>query len=109
MAWRPHGKAKVDPTSPRAFGVCDRDGMLHSLDDLVWQEYYRGPDLENVWLRVCKRCLDKPNVNVVPKILPPDPLPREQPRPENFTQEFQGISAAAAGKPPAKFIPEIME
>lgn len=101
MAWRPHGHASVDATSPEAWGVCDRDGMVYNLNKLKWQFYWRGPRLQNVWLRVCERCLDKPNEQRRPIILPPDPVPVYQPRPENFTLEDAGsISAAESATPP---------
>ena len=102
MAWRYHGHARVDSTNPEGFGVCDRCNFLYNLNELVWQHYFRGPNLVNIWLRVCRRtCLDIPQSQVLPKILPPDPIPLYQPRPENYAAEDAGqISAAASAHPP---------
>lgn len=78
------GRARVSSKNPRAFGVCDRDGLWYNLDQLVWQWEYRGPTLQNIWIRVCKRCLDTPNAQLRSITLPADPVPVWQPRPENF-------------------------
>lgn len=101
MSWRFHGHARVDPKNPSAFGVCDRCYLLYNLDDLVWQYDYRGNQLENLWKRICRRtCLDKPQDQLRPKALPPDPVPRYQPRPENYASDDQGVSAATVAVPP---------
>ena len=71
-----------------------------------YQYYWRGLRLANVRWLVCDICYDKPNDNVVPKILPPDPIPVRNPRPENFAADNQGISAAQSAHPPAEFVPE---
>lgn len=98
MAWRFHGRARVDPTNPSAFGVCDRCGLLYNLNDLVWQFEFRGNQLVNLQIRVCTQtCLDKPQEQLRPQILPADPVPRWQPRPENYLAE--------EGPPPPPFNP----
>ncbi len=90
---RIHGRARVDPTNPQAFGVCDRCRFLYNLVDLVFQHEWRGNRLINLWLRVCRRCLDIPHEFTRPAILPPDPLPVYQPRPDD--------DAASEGPAPA--------
>jgi hypothetical protein len=90
---RPHGRARVDPANPQAFAVCDRCGRLYNHVDLRWQYQYRGESLQNTRLLVCERCLDKPHEFARPAVLPPDPVPIANPRPEN--------ASAAAGPPPA--------
>ena len=88
MAWRPHSRARVDPQSPRAFGVCDRCGFTYNLAaDLKWQHDFRGPVLANTWLRVCYTCIDVPQAQLKPKIVSADPTPVWQPRPENLMAE----------------------
>jgi hypothetical protein len=89
---RVHGRARVDPTNPQAFGVCDRCRFLYNLVDLVFQYEWVGDKLTNLWLRVCRRCLDKPHEFTRPAVLPPDPVPVWQPRPDNY--------ASAEGPPP---------
>ena len=75
MSFRPHGRAQVDATRPRAFGVCDRCGFLYNLKDLKWQFDYAGIGLLNYRILVCSPCYDKPQDQKRPVILPPDPLP----------------------------------
>ena len=48
----PHGRAKVDASNPRAFGVCDRCGFLYNHKDLRWQYDYRGRSLQNLRILV---------------------------------------------------------
>lgn len=79
---RPHGRAKVDPTNPRAFGICDRCGLLYNHGDLRWQYDYRGLKLANTRLLVCDICLDDPQPQLKPRIIGPDPLPILNARPE---------------------------
>jgi hypothetical protein len=40
--------------------------------------------LQNLRLLVCDRCLDVPQEQLKARILPPDPLPIRNPRPEYF-------------------------
>lgn len=82
--------------------------MLHNLQDLVWQFDYRGQNLTNLKIRVCKTCLDKPADQLRPVILPPDPVPVRDPRVENYSAEDQGISATQSVQPPG-FGPLIAE
>jgi len=90
LAWRFTGKARVNPRSPRAFGVCDRCSGWYNLENLVYQFEWRGPRLVNIRLRVCAKCLDRPFVFNRPLIFPPDPVPVYDPRPENFTNANLG-------------------
>lgn len=79
------GRTKVNPRAPDAFGVCDRCGIWYNLKNLVWQFEWRGNDLVNIRLRVCKvTCLDVPFQLNRPLYLPPDPDPVDQPRTEPF-------------------------
>lgn len=78
------GRARVSAKSPQAQGVCDRCGIWHTLVDLSWQFDWRGTNLANLWLRVCRRCLDTPQQQLRAITLPADPTPVWQPRPENF-------------------------
>lgn len=79
-----HGRAKVSPSSPSAFGVCDRCSIWYNLADLKWQFEYAGTRLQNQRLLVCVRCLDDPQPQLKARILPPDPVPVMNARPEQF-------------------------
>lgn len=98
MAWRFHGHARTDPKRPAAYGVCDRCGMWWNQEDLQWQFDWCGPRLQNLRILVCRRCLDVPFVHNRPIVVPPDPVPIMNPRPDLFTPvmpfEMQDTSGA---------------
>lgn len=87
------GRASVNPRSPEAFGICDRCNFTYNLKDLLWQHAWRGNDLVNIHLRVCKTCLDTPFENNRPLYMPPDPPPVDQPRVMNFALAEAGPQA----------------
>ena len=95
MAWRYTGRARVNPKAPDAFGVCDRCGFLWNLYNLRYQYNYQGgPRMVNLRLRVCPPCYDSPSEWLKPLVLPPDPIPVYDPRPENYAAENAGTIAA---------------
>ena len=82
----PHGRAKVSATSPSAFAICDRCGFLYNHRDLHWQYDFRGRSLANLRILVCETCEDKPQNQLKPRIIPPDPMPIQNARPERYRQ-----------------------
>jgi len=51
---RPHGRAQISQSHPRALGVCDRCGFVYNLDDLQWQnDWLQAPRLFNLRILVC--------------------------------------------------------
>jgi hypothetical protein len=78
------GRARVSAKNPQAQGVCDRCGIWYNLVNLEWQFDWRGTRLQNIQLRVCRRCLDKPQEQLRAITLPADPVTVDYPRPENF-------------------------
>lgn len=84
MAWRPHGRASVNPASPRAFGICDRCGFWSNLCTFTWQHQWAGNMLQNLRILVCSQCLDVPQQQLRSIILPADPQPVFNSRPEFF-------------------------
>lgn len=87
------GRAFADASCPSAFGVCDRCGFWNQLYKLDYQFQYAGPGLVNLGILVCDRCLDVPSEFLRSIVIPPDPVPVKNPRPEFF--------AADEGPPPA--------
>jgi hypothetical protein len=79
-----HGRAVIDPNNPSALGICDRCGFLFNLRALRWQMQWVGTTVQNVHLRVCSRCYDTPQEQLRAIVLPPDPMPVNQPRTEPF-------------------------
>ena len=84
MAYRPHGRANVNPSSPRAFARCDRCGFIYNQVNLKFQYDFRGPRLQNLRFLVCDTCYDKPQAQLKPIILTEDPLPILNARPEDY-------------------------
>lgn len=84
MAWRFSGRARANPGNPRAFAVCDRCGIWHNHNALSMQTQWAGTRLINLNLLVCERCLDEPQIQLKARVLPPDPEPILNARPENF-------------------------
>lgn len=77
------GRARVDRNRPQALAICDRCGFEFNHVDLSWQFDWRGPNLANLRILVCNACLDKPQLNGQRTIiLPPDPDPIKNARPE---------------------------
>jgi hypothetical protein len=89
---RPHGKARVDSRKPQAHAICDRCGFRYNHVDLVWEVQWIGPRLQNLRFLVCKTCYDKPQEQRRTIVLPPDPLPILNPRPEDFVTADNPIS-----------------
>jgi hypothetical protein len=90
MPWRYHGRAEVDIQSPQSFGVCDRCGFLYNLDNLHWQKQFAGVGLINLEILVCRTCLDVPQPQLTATILPPDPAPVSNARPEYYSLDEAG-------------------
>ena len=86
MAWRPHGSFEVNPDAPRALATCDRCGRQTNLYKLHWQHQWSGKSLINLRLLVCDQgCLDIPAAFLRTPILPPDPPPIFNARPEPYS------------------------
>jgi hypothetical protein len=96
---RPTGRASVSPYSPRAHAVCDRCGFRFNHDRLGWQYQWQGPRLQNIRLLVCPNgCLDKPQEQLRTIVLPPDPIPISNARPEDYINAdnpMSGIGVSA--------------
>lgn len=72
---RPHGRASVSVSNPRAFGICDRCGFLYNHHKLQWQYDYRGAALVNIRILVCDSCTDVAQNQLRNIIIPADPTP----------------------------------
>lgn len=95
---RQTGHARVSQTNPRSHAICDRCGARYNHEDLSWQFAWRGTTLQNLHILVCDSCLDIPNEQLRLIILPPDPTPTLNARPENYVsadnpQSNAGVSA----------------
>ena len=81
------GRARTNPNSPQAFGVCDRCGTWYNHNSLSWQFDWRGASLQNLRILVCDRCKDVPDEQLRAIVLPADPMPIINARVEPFTAD----------------------
>jgi hypothetical protein len=84
MSWRFHGRARVSVTNPRAWGSCDRCSFWYLRDELQWQYEWNARTLYNTRLLVCHICYDKPFQHFQAIVVPPDPVPVMNPRPDLY-------------------------
>jgi hypothetical protein len=70
----------IDNDHPRALGICDYTGFVHLRSDLVKQMEWRGDNLVWTGFYVGKDYVDTPNEQGRPPLLPPDPVPVQDPR-----------------------------
>ncbi len=80
------------------FAVCDRCSIWYNITDLTWQFQYAGPNLQNLRLLVCKECLDVPQIQLKTIIIPPDPVPVLNPRPESYDVTVNNFLETQAGQ-----------
>jgi hypothetical protein len=92
-----NGRARISATQPRAKGICDRCGLMYSLSDLQYQFQWAGTGLVNLQLRVCRGCMDIPQIQFKSFVLPPDPLPVDNPRIEYYGIEVTSFLMSEEG------------
>lgn len=97
-----HGKARVSPSNPRAFAICDRCGFLYNHSDLKWQMDYAGAGLINKRILSCNSCLDVPQKQLKAIVLPADPMPIQNSRVQDYdgaSIDFRVTTVPAASDP----------
>ncbi len=96
--WHPTGRGRVSQSNPQALAVCDRCGFTYNHVDLRWQYDWAGIQLQNRRVLVCETCYDKPQENGQRTIIiPPDPLPIMNPRPEAYSEEVPSFASTESG------------
>ena len=96
--WHPTGHAKVSTRNPRAQAVCDRCGFNYQHNQLVWDVQWAGQKLQNLRQLVCRKCKDIPQTQLKTIIIPPDPLPILNARPENYGAEVTSFISKETGQ-----------
>jgi hypothetical protein len=85
-------RARVNPSSPRAWGTSDRNGHISNHQDLCWQHEWAGNKLINLKILVSADELDKPQRQLGTIIIPPDPPPIMNARPEQYDIDENPVS-----------------
>lgn len=93
---RPHPRrARTNPTSPRAWATSDRNGAISNHENLCWQWDWSGAELINKRILVSSDELDKPQRQLGTFIVPPDPVPIMNARPEQYAIDEYPVSTLA--------------
>lgn len=93
---RPHPRrAATDPTNPRAWGTSDRNGHIGNHENMQWQWDWAGTQLINKRILVHADELDEPQRQLGTIILPPDPTPIMNARPEAYLIDEVPVSSRA--------------
>ena len=82
--WHQTGRARVSSRSPTAHAICDRCSFRYQHSDLRFQYQWSGVKLQNLRLLVCRRCYDSPQPALKTIVIPPDPMPVLNARPEQY-------------------------
>jgi len=82
----------VDPYHPRGWGTSDRNGHVGNLHRMKWQFEWSGNKLINRRILVHEDELDVPQRQLGTIVIPPDPLPLVNARPENYSIDEQPVS-----------------
>ena len=88
-------RARVDPASPRSWAADDRSGFIGNHENLCWQYEWAGSRLINTKILVFEDELDKPQRQLGTIILPPDPPPIINARPEQYDIDEVPVSTRA--------------
>lgn len=85
MTYRPQPKYASKDAHRGPWSTCDRCGFINNLSSLQFQYMYNGSAVPiNTRLLVCERCIDPLNPQFKLLIIPPDPPPIANTRPENY-------------------------
>ncbi len=90
---RPHGQARADRRKPRAWGICDKCGFLFNKFELQWQYEWAGARTQNTNRLVCDTCLDDLQEQLRVIVLPADPTPIVNPRPEDYVTSNNPVAS----------------
>lgn len=97
MPWRPHSNAVANALNPEAWGQCDRCDQTWLHRQLRWDRQWQGTTLQSRGFLVCPRCWDVPQRQLKTLILPPDPVPIMNARPEHYATEVPSFMSTIAG------------
>lgn len=91
------GKATTSIMNPDSFAVSDRDGAWRNHSKMVWQYQWQGASLVNTRILVGEDEVDIPNEQLRSLVLPPDPIPTQDPRLEPFQQDANAGNLSGYG------------
>lgn len=88
-------RAEVNADSPQGWSTCDQCGWQTNLNKMSWEKQWYGPTLRNTGFLLCQVCNEKskPAPFLQTLILPPDPPPLMNARPENYDADENSYRA----------------
>ena len=90
---RPHPRRTItNPMRPEAWGTDDRTGFVGNQRNLCWQYEWGGQKLINLKILTYPEFLDKPQRQLGTIIIPADPVPILNARPEQYLIDEQPVS-----------------
>ncbi len=90
---RPHPRrAATDASAPAAWATDDRSGFVGNHRNLKWQLEWAGLQLINKRILVFEDQYDEPQRQHGTLVIPPDPLPISNARPENYAIDEEPVS-----------------
>jgi hypothetical protein len=93
MSWRPHPRNATSDPHDGPWARCDGCSFQWNLPKLGWQYDYAGFTIRNKYLLKCPYCLDEPQPQLRAIIIPADPDPIFNARPEQYAID-EGLVAA---------------
>jgi hypothetical protein len=91
LAYRPHPKrARTNSRYPQAWATSDSSGFVGNHIDMAWQYDYNGTQLFNKRILRFRDELDTPQQQFRALVLPPDPVPIMNARPEPYSIDEAG-------------------
>jgi hypothetical protein len=97
---RPHPRrARTDPQSPRGWGTDDRSGFVGNHENLQWQMEWGRFKLYNKRILVYPDMYDTPQEQLRSIIIPPDPQPLMNARPEAYSYDESTFRITQSGIP----------
>lgn len=90
------GRARTNASNPEAHAICDRCGFRYNFVDLKWQYDWRGAALQNLRILVCSTCYDTPQEQLRAIVVPADPTPIINARPEQYVSDETNYRTTSA-------------
>ena len=90
------GRARTNASSPSAHAICDRCGFRWNFSDLKFQYDWRGAALQNLRILVCPTCYDTPQEQLRAIVVPADPTPIINARPEQYVSDETNYRTTSA-------------
>lgn len=91
------GRARTSSRNPQAHAICDRCGFRYNHVDLRWQLGWAGAAVVNKRILVCARCEDDMQQQLRAIVLPADPVPIHNARPQLFYVAAQTNARQVSG------------